>query len=116
MTTFTEILTNESKKVNNRQPGNRPGNCPEYLIWPVVCWQGVGKYKPLCFNMGKERAYRCCGHCERTLEKMGANGIQVDDIWATAILSTGDINNNQMYPYRELQSNIVDQYQGFREL
>ena len=51
MTTFTKVLTHESKKVNNRQPPNRPGNCPEYLIWPMVYRQGMRKYKSLCFNM-----------------------------------------------------------------
>ena len=116
MTAFTKLLTKESKKVIDYEPLNRPGNCPEYLIWPVVCRLGVGKYKSLCFNMQNEWAYRCCGHCERTLEKLGANGIQVDDIWGTAILSTEKGKDNVAYPYRELQSNIVDRYQVFREV
>jgi len=64
MAAFTKVLMNESKKVNNQKPPlNRPGNCPEYLIWPVICWKGVGKDKSLCFNMAKEAAYRCCQEC-----------------------------------------------------
>ena len=106
---------NESKKINDREAPNRPGNCPEYAIWPVVCQQ-KGKYKSLCFNMRDEWAYRCCGHCERTLEKLGANGIQIDDIWATAILSTKDGSDEGKYPYRMLQKDIVNQYKVFREV
>ena len=87
MMTITKALTTESKKVNTRYAPNRPGNCPEYMTWPVVCRE-VGKYKSLCLNMTKDVAYRCCGHCERTLEKLCANNIQIDDIWNTAFLST----------------------------
>ena len=53
MVTLTKALTNESKRVNDRKAPNRPGNCPEYAIWPIVCRQG-GKYKSLCFNMRDE--------------------------------------------------------------
>ena len=114
MATFKKVLTKESKNVSTRNsPPNRPGNCPEYLIWPVVCWKGVGKYKSLCFNVPAPRAYRCCGHCEKILEKMGANGIQIDDIWATAILSTGPVSTKGPYPFRELNENIVEQYQRY---
>ena len=115
MTTLTKALTHESKKVNNRSPRNRPGNCPEYMIWPVVCQEG-GKYKSLCFNMKGEWAYRCCGHCERTLEKLCANNIQIEDLWKTAFLSTEDGSDEEPYPYRELQKDIVDRYKAFGEL
>ena len=53
--------------------------------------------------MGQERAYRCCGHCERTLQKLGANNVQIDDIWKTAILSTETGSDKAAYPYRELR-------------
>jgi hypothetical protein len=115
MTTLTKALMAESKTVSNRAAPNHPGNCPEYAIWPVVCRQR-GKYKSLCFNIRNERAYRCCGHCERTLEKLGANGIQIDDIWATAILSTKEGSNEGAYPYRELQKDIVKRYKGCKEV
>ena len=56
MKTLTDGLRNESKKVNERKtPTNAAGNCPEYLVWPIVCRQ-VGSYKSLCFNLGMKRA------------------------------------------------------------
>jgi hypothetical protein len=73
MAALTGKLENESTKKNTRIAPNRPGNCPEYLTWPVACRQVGLKYKSLCFNMNLESAYQCCGHCERTLEKLGAN-------------------------------------------
>jgi len=44
---------------------------------------------------------------------MGANSIQIDDIWATAILSTGQVDTQGPYPFCKLNMNIVEQYQGF---
>ena len=73
---------------------------PEYLVWPVVC-RHEGKYKSLCLNLRKESAYRCCGHCERTLEKLGANNVQIDDLWETAFLCTEQGSDEEPYPYRE---------------
>jgi hypothetical protein len=103
MKILTDTLKNESKKVNNRAlPPNVAGNCPEFLVWPVVCNQ-VGSYKSLCFNMSQEIAYRCCTHCETTLEKLGANNIQIDDLWQTALLGTGVISNAGAYPWRKLK-------------
>src|SRR5436190_848477 len=78
MTTLSKTFKNESKTVNNRFAPNREGNCPEYMTWPVVCRQ-EGRYQSLYLIMHEEWAYRCCGHCERTLEKLGANNIQIDD-------------------------------------
>ena len=66
--------------------------------------------------MRREWTYRCYEHCERTLEKLGANDIQIDDIWATAILSTKDESDEGNYPYRMLQKDIVNQYKAFREV
>ena len=113
MKILTNTLKNESKKVNNRAlPPNVAGNCPEFLVWPVVCNQ-VGSYKSLCFNMSQEIAYRCCTHCEMTLEKLGANNIQIDDLWHTALLSTGDIFNTGVYPWRKLKERdqILTEYE-----
>ena len=112
MKILTDTLKNESKKVSNRDlPPNVAGNCPEFLVWPVVCNQ-VGSYKSLCFNMSQEIAYRCCTYCETTLEKLGANNIQIDDLWQTALLSTGDIANAGAYPWRKLKewNRILTEY------
>ena len=49
MEALTGKLKNESIKKNTRIPPNRPGNCPEYLTWPVACRQVGLKYKSLCF-------------------------------------------------------------------
>jgi hypothetical protein len=64
--------------------------------------------------MNLEAAYQCCGHCERTLEKLGANNIQIDDLWKTAWLSTGDIDTEPPYPSRGLKSEkgILNEYGG----
>jgi hypothetical protein len=113
MKTLTDTLKNDSKKVNKRKESpNVAGNCPEYLVWPVVCRQ-VGSYKFLCFNMSRERAYQCCTHCETTLEKLGANNIHIDDLWKTALLSTGKFSDdNVKYPWRVLkdQEEILKEY------
>jgi hypothetical protein len=112
MKTLTDKLKNESKKINERTKSpNSAGNCPEYLVWPIVCRQ-IGSYKSLCFNLSKERAYRCCTHCETTLEKLGVNDIHIDDLCKTALLSTGNISNTHPYPWRELkeQEEILKEY------
>jgi len=118
MAALTGKLKNESTKKNTRIAPNRPGNCPEYLTWPVACGQVGLKYKSLCFNMNKESAHQCCGHCERTLQKLGANNIQIDDLWKTALLSTGSIEDKQPYPSRGLKSqkDILKEYGGLRDL
>jgi hypothetical protein len=68
--------------------------------------------------MNLESAYQCCGHCERTLEKLGANNIQIDDLWKTALLSTGAIKAKPPYPSRGLKSqkDILQQYGGLTDL
>ena len=101
MSTITQALKNESQIVNTRSQPNREGNCSEYLVWPVVC-RYEGKYKSLCLNMAKKRAYRCCGHCERTLQKLGANNVQITDFWKSACLSTTKGSDKGSYPHREL--------------
>lgn len=102
MSSITKALKNESQIVNTRSPPNREGNCPEYLAWPVVC-RHEGRYKSLCLNMAKQCAYRCCGHCETTLQKLGANNVQIADLWKTAYLSTTKGSDEEPYPYRELK-------------
>jgi hypothetical protein len=47
MAALTGKLENESTKKNTRIAPNRPGNCPEYLTWPVACRQVGLKYKSL---------------------------------------------------------------------
>ena len=92
MKTVTDKLTTISTIVNNRKAPNRPGNCPEYLTWPIVCTQ-EGRYKSLCFTMAEPSpmVYQCCAHCERTLQHLGANNIQIDDLWQTSSMSVGEI-------------------------
>ena len=56
MTTITKALTKEAKNTNTRYALNRPGNCPEYLVWPVVCGPGdrgsTNLYASTCKRMG----------------------------------------------------------------
>jgi hypothetical protein len=68
--------------------------------------------------MNVDSVYQCCGHCERTLEKLGANNIQIDDLWKTALLSTGKISLKQPYPFREMKSqeDILKEYGGLTDL
>jgi hypothetical protein len=83
------------------------------------CLSSSRKVQSLCFNMNLESsAYQCCGHCERTLEKLGANNIQIDDLWKTALLSTGAIDDEEPYPSRGLKSqkDILKEYGGLRDL
>ena len=56
--------------------------------------------------MQDKLAYQCCGHCERTLEKLGANNIQIDDLWETAFLSTEQGADTGSYPYRDLKKRV----------
>ena len=112
MKILTDTLKNESQEVQTRKPTpNMPGNCPEFLAWPIVCTQ-IGKYKSLCFNITKEVAYRCCTHCEKILVKLGANNIQIEDLWKTALLSTGEISEKDPWPWRGLmkQEEILKRY------
>jgi hypothetical protein len=103
MKILTDTLKKDSQTVNTRLVSpNAPGNCPEYLVWPSACGK-VGRYQSLCFNIKDESAYRCCTRCETTLAKLGANGIEVDDLWATALLSTGTISTKEPYPSRKLK-------------
>jgi hypothetical protein len=102
MSTITKALKNESQIINTRSPPNREGNCAEYLAWPVICHY-EGRYKSLCLNMNKRVTYRCCGHCERTLQKLGANNVQITDLWETACLSTIKGENEEPYPNRKLK-------------
>ena len=106
MLTIKKALKNELEIINTRSPPNREGNCSEYLTWPVVC-RFDGRYKSLCLNMAEQRAYRCCGHCKRTLEKLGANGVQIDDLWKTSHLSIAEGNNKEHYPYRKLENHAI---------
>ena len=106
MSTITKSLEKESQISNTRSAPNWKGNCAEYLAWPVVC-RHEGKYKSLCLNMAERWAYRCCGHCERTLQKLGANNVQIEDLWRTAHLSTTEGSEAEPYPYRELQKEEI---------
>src|SRR5271167_5082297 len=104
MKTLTDTLKNDFKKVNERKESpNAAGNCPESLVWPVVCRQ-LGTYKSLCFQMSREKAHQFCTHCETILERLGANNIHIDDLWKAALLSGGKISDNdEKYPWRGLK-------------
>ena len=117
MSTITNALKNESQIVNTRSPRNREGNCPEYLAWPVVCHY-EGRYKSLCLNMAERHAYRCCGHCERILQKLGANNVQITDLWETACLSTTKGCDDEPYPFRKLKDHesIIKECKGLMDV
>jgi hypothetical protein len=56
---------------------------PSTRFCAVVCCKGGSMLILFCLNMKAHVAYRYCGHCERTLEKLGASNTQIDDIWKT---------------------------------
>jgi hypothetical protein len=120
MKTITDDLKNLSTKAIPQPPKNRPGNCPEYLTWPIVCRQ-PGRYKTLCFttNAQDPHVYRCCGHCERTLEHLGANNITIDDLWQTSSMSVGDVSMSEGgYEGKQLKplNVVLKEYGGLKDL
>jgi hypothetical protein len=122
MKTVTDNLKNFSRKVNTRKdPPNPPANCPEYLVWPIVC-QKPGKYKSLCFNMknddSKAAIYRCCKFCEDALYHLGANNIVIDDLWRTSFMGEGTIKMKGPYPEQKMKSlnDILAEFGGRTDL
>ena len=60
---FIKRLHNVSKFGHNKEQGNAPGNCPEFLLWGTVCEKGVS-YRSLCLNLNQPKSYMCCDHCQ----------------------------------------------------
>ena len=120
MKTITDGLKNVSTMVNPQTRTNRPGKCPEYLTWPIVCRQ-AGRYKTLCFttNIEEPQIYRCCEHCERTLKHLGANDIRIDDIWQTSLIGVGPGSKPERgYEGRRLNDSdvILKEYGGLKNV
>lgn len=88
---------------------NRRGNCPEFLVWPIVCRE-TGSYSSLCFSTnpvsGRSKSMKFCGHCEQLANFLRKRKIEIEDLWDKALLC--DEKSRPFipgrYPYRLLRS------------
>lgn len=107
---FMATITSQLKKVPKGTPRdapNKPGNCPEYQVWGVVC-RKEGKYTSLCFNMDTDpggKIYQCCGRCDDMRELLGANKIEIEDFWMNSVTGDSSVKANfeTTYPFRILK-------------
>lgn len=106
---FMETITSQLKNIPppaGSRYFNKAGNCPEFITWGITCRE-EGKYTSLCFNMEddpKAKVYQCCGRCEDMLRLLGANNIDIKDLWEESVMSCGESRHNVTYPYRALKS------------
>jgi hypothetical protein len=108
---FMKAVIDKCKRLSNKgksrvRPPNPPANSPEYLNWPIVC-QKPGRYKSLCFNTydgAKAGVLRCCKYCEDALNRLGANGIKIDDLWKTSSMGIGPCTDDEPYSFRDMKS------------
>lgn len=93
-------------------PQNRPGNCPEMIVWGIVC-QRPGGYKSLCLNVPVGRnvlnkSLQYCGYCNQLENLLSGMRIDITDWWDRTMLRnpvSDPVVENEDYPYQELLSN-----------
>lgn len=98
--TLEKVFSPESKAFN------LPGNCPEYLIFGIVC-RKRGRYRSLCLSIRTDKIFKFCNHCESLMRLLNEVGIQIDDYWNQTSLKTeakAVIAQQTGYSYVELKS------------
>jgi hypothetical protein len=86
---------------------NLPGNCPEAIVWPLVCRES-GKYKSLCLGTseteeGEVKSLKFCGHCEEVAKFLEAEDIEIFDLWEDALMCDQTRKMDEgAYPFRYL--------------
>jgi len=88
---------------------NRRGNCPEFLVWPMICRE-PGSYSSLCFSTnrvsGRSKSLKFCGYCEQLANFLRKRKIEIEDLWDKALLCDEKSRTfaRGRYPYRLLRS------------
>jgi hypothetical protein len=109
MTAATRIVSNVIQAGLIEMPRNREGNCPEYVLWGIVC-RRPGNFYSLCFNVPLrnqgDKSLQFCGWCDAAAEFLAYQSIIVTDLWDTAILVDRRVpaNFHNPYPFRRLFS------------
>jgi hypothetical protein len=93
-------------------PHNRSGNCPEMIVWGIVC-RRPGGYKSLCLNVpvggnALNKSLQYCGYCNQLENLLSGMRIYVTDWWDRTMLrnpAREPVVENEDYPYQELLSN-----------
>jgi hypothetical protein len=75
---------------------NKPGNCPEFVVWGTICRQG-NTYRSLCLNINKEMSYKCCNHCDFLAKASEGKSIQIEDWYDKSGLITGKAQEVNAY-------------------
>jgi hypothetical protein len=96
---FTLAKESEIELCPPRKCPNFPGNCPEYLVWGMIC-QNEGKYYSLCLSIIMERTYQLCGQCEAMANVAASNkSVFIDDVWNKCSLIKSDEVVDKTAPY-----------------
>jgi hypothetical protein len=88
---------------------NRRGNCPEFLVWPMICHE-PGSYSSLCFSTnsvsGRSKSLKFCGYCEQLANFLRKRKIEIEELWENALLCDEKSRTfaRGRYPYRLLRS------------
>jgi hypothetical protein len=93
-------------------PPNRVGNCPEMIVWGIVC-RRPGGYNSLCINVPVgwnvlNKSLRYCGYCNQLANLLDAMQIRITDRWDRTMLrnpAREPVMENEHYPYQELLTN-----------
>lgn len=67
----------------------RPGNCPEWLTFIIVC-RHPGQYLSICQTTSSDRIYKLCGYCQKLQEALARMQIDILDLWTRSSLGEGD--------------------------
>ena len=108
MKAITNTLKNPApeRKSRAKDPPNVIGNCPEFLTWGIVC-RKEGKYTSLCLNMADAgMTYQYCGWCEDMYRLLGANKIEIEDLWLKLVLRKPGTRakTEKLYPCCDMKS------------
>lgn len=97
---FTLATESELELCPPKSCPNFPGNCPEYLIWGMIC-RNEGNYSSLCLNVFSELAIKFCGYCEEMAKvATSKKNVHINDLWNKSILikSSEVVDENALYP------------------
>ena len=83
----------------------RPGNCPEYIVFDIVC-RSPGQYRSLCLGVKRNKIFKWCNHCEDLAAFLVNAGINIEDYWNQTCLKTDDasvVAENEGYSFNQLK-------------
>jgi hypothetical protein len=84
-------------------PPNAPGNCPEAIVWAIVCRQ-PGQYRSLCVSVAEDpriqtKSLQFCGYCEQLAMLLRDRNINITDMWEQAKLRDQRVPAVRRPPY-----------------